>query len=226
VLETVFALTLIAEHLGGWAEEWVLWSTQEFGILALPDAVCTGSSIMPQKKNPDVCELIRGKTARVIGSLTGLLVLVKGLPLAYNRDLQEDKSPLFDAVDTVSACLDLAVVVVSGASLRPERIKERLEEGFLDATALMEYLVLKGVPQRSGHEVVGRLVTLCEGRRCSLADLPLQDLQKACPMVGADVASVLGAENSLKAFQSRGSTSPREVTKELDRWKALLDPRE
>ena len=108
VLEAVFVLTLIAEHLAGWAEEWILWSTQEFGFLTLPDALCTGSSIMPQKKNPDVLELIRGRVARVVGALTTLMVLVKGLPLAYNRDLQEDKEPLFDAFDTVEACLDLA----------------------------------------------------------------------------------------------------------------------
>ena len=122
-LEAVFTLTVIATHLAGWAEEWVLWSTQEFGFLALPDAVCTGSSIMPQKKNPDVCELIRGRSARVVGDLTTLLVLVKGLPLAYNRDLQEDKEPIFDAFDTVNACLDLAAVVVEGASLRADRIQ-------------------------------------------------------------------------------------------------------
>ena len=119
-LESVFALSVIATHLAGWAEEWVLWSTQEFSFLALPDAICTGSSIMPQKKNPDVLELIRGRSARVIGSLTTLLVLVKGLPLAYNRDLQEDKEPLFDAFDTVDACLDLASVVVDGARLRAD----------------------------------------------------------------------------------------------------------
>ena len=121
-LESPFVLTLIAEHLSGWAEEWVLWSTQEFSFLALPDALCTGSSIMPQKKNPDVLELIRGRTARVVGALTTLLVLIKGLPLAYNRDLQEDKEPLFDAFDTVDACLDLAAVVVDGATLRADRI--------------------------------------------------------------------------------------------------------
>ena len=161
-LEAVFALVMIAEHLSGWAEEWILWSTQEFGFLALPDAICTGSSIMPQKKNPDVLELIRGRAARVIGALTTLLVLVKGLPLAYNRDLQEDKEPLFDAFDTVEACLELAAVVVSGASLRAERIAERLDEGFLDATTLMEFLIQQGVPQRTAHEVIGRLVGLCE----------------------------------------------------------------
>src|SRR5262245_7665044 len=143
-LESVFVLTLIAEHLSGWAEEWVLWSTQEFSFLALPDAVCTGSSIMPQKKNPDVLELIRGRTARVIGALNTLLVLVKGLPLAYNRDLQEDKEPLFDAFDTVEACLELAAVVVAGARLRADRIAERLDEGYLDATTLMEVLIARG----------------------------------------------------------------------------------
>jgi argininosuccinate lyase len=222
VLEAVFALTLVAEHLSGWAEEWVLWSTQEFGFLSLPDAVCTGSSIMPQKKNPDVCELIRGKSARVVGALTTLLVLVKGLPLAYNRDLQEDKPPLFDAVDTVGACLDLAALVVSGASLRPERINERLEEGFLDATTLMEYLIRKGVPQRSGHEIVGKLVALCEQRGCRLADLALEDLQTASPAIGPDVGEALGVANAVRAFRSYGSTAPAEVAAQLARWKAEL----
>src|SRR6185437_4607905 len=150
-VESVFVLALIAGHLSGWAEEWVLWSTQEFSFLALPDAICTGSSIMPQKKNPDVLELIRGRTARVLGALHTLLVLVKGLPLAYNRDLQEDKEPLFDACDTVEACLAMAAVVVDGARLRADRIAERLDEGFLDATTLMEYLILQGVPQRTAH---------------------------------------------------------------------------
>ena len=120
LLESVFVLTMIAEHLAGWAEEWVIWSTQEFSFLRLPDALCTGSSIMPQKKNPDVLELIRARSARVIGALTTLLVLLKGLPLAYNRDLQEDKEPLFDAFDTVDACLEMAAVVVDGGSLRSD----------------------------------------------------------------------------------------------------------
>ncbi|CAN5809913.1 argininosuccinate lyase [soil metagenome] len=222
LIETVFVLTMIAEHLSGWAEEWILWSTQEFGFLALPDAVCTGSSIMPQKKNPDVLELIRGRTARVIGALQTLLVLIKGLPLAYNRDLQEDKEPLFDAVDTVNACLDLAALVVEGATLRTDRIAERLEEGFLDATTLMEYLILKGIPQRTGHEVVGRLVSLCEQRRCRLADLSLEDLQSATPMIEEDVQSALGVENAVKAFRSYGSTAPAEVQRQLNAWKERL----
>ncbi|HWE35722.1 MAG TPA: argininosuccinate lyase [Isosphaeraceae bacterium] len=221
-IEAVSVLSLIAAHLSGWAEEWVLWSTQEFGFLALPDAVCTGSSIMPQKKNPDVLELIRGRAARVFGSLSTLLVLVKGLPLAYNRDLQEDKPPLFDAFDTVGSCLDLAAVVVEGATLRADRIAERLDEGFLDATTLMEHLIRLGVPQRTGHEVVGRLVALCESRRCRLADLSPADLAAAHPALGPDIAQALGVENAVKAFRSYGSTAPAEVEKQLARWKGRL----
>jgi argininosuccinate lyase len=221
-VESVFVLTLIAEHLSGWAEEWVLWSTQEFSFLALPDAVCTGSSIMPQKKNPDVCELIRGRAARVVGALTTYLVLLKGLPLAYNRDLQEDKEPLFDAFDTVTACLELAAVVVSGASLRVDRIRERLEDGFLDATTLMEYLIARGVPQRTGHHIVGQLVALCEQRSCRLSDLTPADLAAAHPALGEDVRAALGVENAVKAFRSYGSTAPGEVRGQLEGWKERL----
>ena len=223
-IETVFALTLIAEHLAGWAEEWILWSTQEFGFLTLPDAICTGSSIMPQKKNPDVLELIRGRSARVVGSLTTLLVLIKGLPLAYNRDLQEDKQPLFDAFDTVEACVSLAAVVVDGARLRADRIAERIDEGFLDATTFMEYLILKGVPQRSAHEVIGRLVGLCERKGLKrLADLTDAELAEAHEKLDADARAVLGVEQSIKAFKSYGSTAPDEVAKQLEGWKARLE---
>src|SRR5207249_1017097 len=146
VLEFVFDLTLIALHLGGWAEEWVLWSTTEYGFLDLPDAFCTGSSIMPHKKNPDVLELIRGKTARVAGDLQRLVMLIKGLPLAYNRDLQEDKEALFDAFDTVDASLELAAALVRETRFRADSIAARLEDGFLDATTLMEFLVMQGMP--------------------------------------------------------------------------------
>ena len=221
--ETIFCHVLIAEHLAGWAEEWILWSTQEFGFLTLPDAVCTGSSIMPQKKNPDVLELIRGRAARVVGALQTVLVLLKGLPMAYNRDLQEDKPPLFDAVDTVASCVDLAAVVVLGASLNRERIADRLDEGFLDATTLMEYLILKGVPQRTGHEVVGKLVSLCERRRCRLADLSPDDFAAASPAIGPDVAGALGVANAVRAFRSYGSTAPAEVDRQLGIWRERLD---
>ncbi len=223
VVESVFVLTMIAEHLAGWAEEWILWSTQEFGFLNLPDAICTGSSIMPQKKNPDVLELIRGRSARVFGALTTLLVLIKGLPLAYNRDLQEDKEPLFDAVDTVEACLNLAAVVVDGASLQSGKIAERLDEGFLDATTLMEFLIGQGVPQRTAHEVIGRLVGLCEqrGLKC-LADLSDADLTEAHPKLGTGARNRLGVVNAINAFRSYGSTAPAEVEKQLERWRSRL----
>ena len=223
-LEAVFVLALIAEHLAGWAEEWILWSTQEFGFLALPDAICTGSSIMPQKKNPDVLELIRGRAAHVIGALTTLMILVKGLPLAYNRDLQEDKEPVFDAFDTVDACLDLAAVVVEGASLRADRIAERLDEGFLDATTLMEFLIQQEVPQRTAHAVIGRLVGECESRGLKrLADLSDTDLLAAHPSLGPGTRERLGVANAVQAFQSYGSTAPEQVETQLQRWKNKLE---
>ncbi len=222
VLEYVFALTVIALHLSGWAEEWVLWSTTEFGFLELPDAFCTGSSIMPHKKNPDVLELIRGKSARVAGALQQLLMLVKGLPLAYNRDLQEDKPALFDAHDTVAASLELAAPLVRESRFRKESIAARLEAGFLDATTLMEFLVLQGVPLRSAHEAVGKLVRLCEERRCRLADLPPEVYESVRPGLGSGVYNVLGVNNALQAFQSAGSTAPEEVEKQIGFWRKRL----
>jgi argininosuccinate lyase len=215
-LEFVFDLALIATHLAGWAEEWVLWSTTEFNFLELPDAFCTGSSIMPHKKNPDVLELTRGKSARVIGSLQQLFVLVKGLPLAYNRDLQEDKQALFDAFDTVSSCLAVAAPLVRQTKLRPEAIAARLEDGFLDATMLMEALIARGTPMRTAHETVGRLVRECEARKCRLAELPDDVLGSG------ELRSVLGVANSLRAFRSYGSTAPAEVEQQLRGWKDRL----
>ena len=222
VIEFVNSLALIAAHLSTWAEEWILWCTTEFGYLKLPDAYTTGSSIMPQKRNPDVLELIRGKSARVLAAVPQLLFLVKGLPLAYNRDLQEDKIALFDALDTVKACLELAPAIVALARLDRERIAARLEEGFLDATALMEYLILKGVPMRSAHETVGKLVAQCESKSCRLADLSLPDLQTACPQIAADVSQVLGVANAVKALKSYGSGGRASVEKQLAMWKERI----
>jgi argininosuccinate lyase len=222
VLEFVFDLTLIALHLAGWAEEWVLWSTTEFGFLALPDAFCTGSSIMPHKKNPDVLELIRGKSARVAGALQQLVLLVKGLPLAYNRDLQEDKEALFDAVDTVTASLELAAALVRETRFRKEEIARRLEDGYLDATTLMEFLVAQGMPLRSAHEAVGKLVRLGEERRCRLAELPPEVYDSLNPGLGSKVYSVLGVAHALAAFRSYGSTAPAEVERQLKAWQERL----
>ena len=213
---------MIAEHLSTWAEEWILWSTVEFNFLKLPQAFCTGSSIMPQKINPDVLELIRGKTARVIGNLQTLLVLVKGLPLAYNRDLQEDKPPLFDSFDTVRASLELAAPLVAGAELNRAAIAERLDRGHLDATTLMEYLIRRGIPQRTAHGLVGRLVRKALDRGVRLADLSLDEFRQAHPDLDASVYDVLGPEKAVAAMVSYGSTGPAQVKEQVRRWKELL----
>jgi argininosuccinate lyase len=218
LLEFVFDLSLIAVHLSGWAEEWIIWSTTEFNFLELPDAFCTGSSIMPHKKNPDVLELIRGKSGRVIGTLNQLLILVKALPLAYNRDLQEDKAALFDAFDTVVGCLAVAAPMVEQTKLRREVIASRIEDGFLDATTLMEALIAAGVPMRSAHEAVGTLVKQCEQKKCRLTDLPAEAFEKAAPGAGA-VREKLGVANAVAAFQSYGSTAPAEVKRQVAAWK-------
>ena len=220
VLEFVFGLSMVATHLSGWAEEWVIWSTTEFNFLDLPDAFCTGSSIMPHKKNPDVLELTRGKSGRVIGALQQLFVLVKGLPLAYNRDLQEDKQPLFDSFDTVAGCLSVAAPLVRQTKLRRDVIASRIDAGFLDATTLMEVLIAGGVPMRSAHEAVGKLVRECEQRKCRLADLP----DDAFAAVGTDAAvrGSLGVSNALAAFKSYGSTAPAEVERQLREWRGRL----
>ena len=223
VLEFVFALAMIAEHLSTWAEEWILWSTVEFGFLGLPQAFCTGSSLMPQKVNPDVLELIRGKTARVIGDLHTLLVLVKGLPLAYNRDLQEDKPPLFDSFDTVRASLELAAPLVAGAKLNRQAIAERLDCGHLDATALMEHLIGRGIPQRTAHGLVGRLVRKALDSGVRLADLPLQDFRQADAKLDESIYQVLGVDHAVAAMTSYGSTGPEQVKQQIARWKALLE---
>jgi argininosuccinate lyase len=220
--EFVFDLSLVAVHLSNWAEEWILWTTTEFDAIELPDAFCTGSSIMPHKKNPDVLELTRGKTARVLGHLQHLLVLLKGLPMAYNRDLQEDKPAVFGAYDTVAAALEVAAPLVAQARLKRPSIAARLEDGFLDATTLMEVLIANGVPMRTAHEVVGGLVKECEAKGCRLADLPRERFEAVLPGKGGAVVAVLGVPNALKAFKSYGSTGPAQVERQLAEWKQRL----
>jgi argininosuccinate lyase len=224
VLELAFVLAMIAEHLSTWAEEWILWSTFEFGFIQLPQEYCTGSSIMPQKINPDVLELIRGKTARVIGNLQALLVLVKGLPLAYNRDLQEDKPPLFDSVDTVGSCVELATMVVAGAKLRRDRIAERLDHGFLDATSLMEHMIRRGIPQRTAHHLVGALVGVAVERGVRLSDLSREDFSRAHPDLDPSLHEVLGPHNAVQSFVSYGSTGPEQVKRQIENWKQKIAP--
>lgn len=222
LLEFVFSLSMIATHMSGWAEEWVIWSTTEFNFLELPDAFCTGSSIMPHKKNPDVLELTRGKSARVIGSLQQLFVLLKGLPLAYNRDLQEDKSALFDAYDTVAGMLSVAAPLVEQTRLRREVIASRLEDGFLDATTLMEALIQHGTPMRTAHEIVGKLVRKCEQNRCRLIDLSEPEFEAICPNMRSKLVGVLGVANAVQAFRSYGSTAPDQVKIQLVDWQTKM----
>ena len=222
LVEFAFVLAMIAEHLSTWAEEWIIWSTDEFNFLKLPQAFCTGSSIMPQKVNPDVLELIRGKTARVIGNLQTLLVLIKGLPQAYNRDLQEDKPPLFDSFDTVKASLELAAPLVADTELNRPAIAERLNRGHLDATALMEYLIRLDVPQRTAHELVGRLVRKALDRGVQLSDMPIEDFKAAHAKLDESVYDVLGVEHSVAAMTSYGSTGPDQVKEQVKRWKERL----
>lgn len=222
VVELAFVLAMIAEHLSTVAEEWILWSTAEFHFIELPQAFCTGSSIMPQKINPDVLELVRGKTARVVGNLTRLLVLIKGLPLAYNRDLQEDKQALFDSYDTVSACLEVVAPLVAGATLHREHIHARLEEGYLDATTLMEYLIGRGVPQRTGHEIVGKLVRLARSRGVPLAELSLDEMRSVHAQLDEQVYQVLGTRRAVEALVSYGSSGPEQVKKQIATWQDKL----
>lgn len=219
--EFLFCLSLIATHLSGWSEEWVLWSTTEFDFLALPDAFCTGSSIMPQKKNPDVLELTRGKSAKVIASLSQIFILLKGLPLAYNRDLQEDKTALFEATDTVTGMLAVAAPLIRQTKLKREVIASKLEDGFLDATTLMEAFIQRGIPMRIAHEAVGQFVRFAELRKVRLADLPDEEFEKIVPGSAA-VRQTLGTINAVNAFRSYGSTAPAEVAKQLIFWQSQL----
>jgi argininosuccinate lyase len=221
-IEFISNLAQIALHLSGWAEEWILWSTTEFGFLDMADAFCTGSSIMPHKKNPDVLELIRGKSARVVADLHQVMVLVKGLPSGYNRDLQEDKVPLFDAFDTVASSLALAAPLIRAARFRREVIANQLQDGFLDATTLMEFMVGQGMPMRAAHEAVGKLVRLCEQRQIRLAELDADVFESIRPGLSSGVYKMLGVANALEAFKSTGSTAPKEVEMQLKAWRGRL----
>ena len=200
-------------HLSRLAEEIVLWASPRFGFVRLPDRYCTGSSIMPQKKNPDVPELVRGKSARVIGALVSLLALMKAQPLAYNKDNQEDKEPLFDAVDTLRDCLAIFAGMVAGMTPVARAMRQALAEGHATATDLADYLVRKGVAFRDAHEAVARAVREAERRGTDLARLPLAALRQFSPKVGADVKRALTPEGSVAARSHPGGTAPAQVRK-------------
>lgn len=226
LIEFCACAAVIMMHLSRLCEELILWSSPEFQFIELPDEFCTGSSIMPQKKNPDVAELIRGKTGRVYGDLMALLTIMKGLPLTYNRDLQEDKPPLFDAVETVTACLRLCAAMLPAIQVREDRMSEACRAGFLTATDLADYLVRQGVPFRSAHEVVGKIVAHCVRSGKNLEDLSLHELQRFSPKIKADAARLLTIEASVNSRTSAGGTALSEVKKALARAKADIKNQE
>jgi argininosuccinate lyase len=217
--------SLVMVHLSRLAEELVIWSSSRFGFVRLPDGYCTGSSIMPQKKNPDVPELVRGKSARVIGSLVALLTLMKGQPLAYNKDNQEDKPPLFDTVDTVKDCLAVLAGLVAGLEPVPAAMQAALAEGHATATDLADYLVRKGTPFRDAHEAVARAVREAERLGADLADLPLATLKRFSPEIGADVKRVLTAQGSLASRNHPGGTAPAAVRRAIASLRKRLGKR-
>jgi argininosuccinate lyase len=211
-IEFEAAAALVMVHLSRFSEELVLWSSPRFGFVDLADRFCTGSSIMPQKKNPDVPELVRGKSGRVIGHLVSLLVLMKAQPLTYNKDNQEDKEPLFDTVDTLLDSLTImADLVRNGIAVDAKRMRDAAAEGFATATDLADYLVRKGLPFRDAHEAVARAVRHAESRGCDLADLPVSELRQFSPLVGDDVYGVLTLEGSVASRRHPGGTAPAQV---------------
>jgi argininosuccinate lyase len=221
-VEFLACCAVLAMHISRLAEELVLWASAEFGFIELPDAFATGSSMMPQKKNPDVAELARGKAGRVYGSLLALLTVLKGLPLSYNRDLQEDKEPVFDAVDTIRQTLDVFPPMLKAIKFRPERMRAAAADGFLNATDLAEYLVTKGVPFRDAHETVGRIVRECLESGQRLEDVPLQRLRHFSRAFEADVSKYISLEACIERRRSAGGTSSRLVGEAIRQAKRTL----
>jgi argininosuccinate lyase len=215
LIEFCSASSLVMMHLSRFCEELILWSTPEFRFVEIPDAFCTGSSIMPQKKNPDIPEIVRGKTGRVYGSLMSLLTLMKSLPLSYNRDLQEDKERLFDTVKTVQGSLRVFAPMLSQLQFNRDAMDAAVRSGFLTATDLADYLAQKGMPFRTAHEVVGRIVAHCEKKGISLWDLDCAALKVFSPVFGADAPACLSIEASVKSRRCQGGTAPMRVRSAL-----------
>jgi argininosuccinate lyase len=222
-IEFVAAASMIIMHLSRMSEELVLWSTEEFSFIELPDAFTTGSSIMPQKKNPDVAELIRGKSARVYGSLISLLTLMKGLPLSYNRDMLEDKEPVFDSVDTVKASLSVLADMVPLIRFNKKRMSGTASGAYSTATDIAEYLVRRGMPFREAHEITGRIVMHCIVNKKGLGELKVEEFSVFSPLIDEEIYRYLTAEGSVSAKISRGGTSPEEVKKQINRLKKLVN---
>jgi argininosuccinate lyase len=221
-LEFSAAASICMVHVSRLAEEIVLWMSQNFGFIDLADRYCTGSSIMPQKRNPDVAELARGKSGRVVGHLMALLTLMKGQPLTYNKDNQEDKEPLFDTVDTLADTLRIMAEMVGGIEVKTDAMERAALKGYATATDLADYLVKKGLPFRSAHEVVAHAVKNAIARGLDLAQLPLAELQQFDARIGEDVFAVLTLRGSLAARQGLGGTAPVQVRAQIERHRARL----
>ena len=222
VIESLFCASTAMMHLSRCCEEIILWSNPAFGFVKLPDAYATGSSIMPQKKNPDVAEIMRGKVGRVYGDLTAMLTILKGLPLTYNRDLQEDKEPFLDADHTLSTSLDLMAGMMKALRFDEARMARALTAGFLNATELADYLVTKGIPFREAHHITGSAVALAEEQNLSLEALPLDALQGLCDRIGPDVFDVLEYRAAVARRNAPGGTGPLSVARQLEKMKAWL----
>jgi argininosuccinate lyase len=220
-IEFVSCCAQIMMHLSRLSEELVIWSSSEFGFISLSDAFATGSSIMPQKKNPDVAELTRGKTGRVYGSLISLLTLMKGLPLAYNRDMQEDKEPLFDAADTVSMSVTIMAEMLKGISVHEKTMQQAAEDGFITATDLADYLVRKNIPFRRAHEIVGRAVLRATELGCGLGDMSLTEYRKLSQQISEDVYDAISVKTSVTRRTSYGGTAPVNLKKRLQTLKKI-----
>ncbi len=221
-IEFTAAASLAMVHISRFSEELILWMSQNFGFIRLADRFTTGSSIMPQKKNPDVPELARGKTGRVVGHLMGLITLMKGQPLAYNKDNQEDKEPLFDTVDTLKDTLRIFVEMVGGITVLPEAMERAARRGYATATDLADYLVKKGLPFRDAHEVVAHAVKTASSRGVDLSELSLADLREFNPAINEDVFEVLSLRGSLNARSTLGGTAPAQVRAQVARHQARL----
>ena len=222
ICELLFNMSVIMMHLSRFCEEIIMWCSNEYRFVELDDAYCTGSSIMPQKKNADVAELIRGKTGRVYGSLMSILTMMKGLPMAFNKDMQEDKEGLFDAIDTTKDCLTAAAGMLQTAVFRPEVMKKSATQGFINATDVADYLVGKGMPFRDAHSVTGQLVLRCIELGCDLDSLPLAEYRALSPLFDEDVYPAISLETCVLKRTTVGSPNPDNMRKALDGYKAWL----
>lgn len=223
LLELLSALSIIMMHLSRFCEEVIIWNSNEYQFVEIDDAYSTGSSIMPQKKNPDIAELVRGKTGRVYGALNALLVTMKGIPLAYNKDMQEDKEWAFDAIDNVKVCLTLFAEMLRTIQFQKERMKESAEQGFTNATDAADYLVNHGVPFRDAHGIVGRLVLTCMEKKIGLADLPLEEYRKISPVFGEDIYEAVSLGACVEKRMTAGAPGPAAMRDALDIYKRYLE---